>query len=114
MDQNKLNQFRARLEALRDELETTIRDETGQTDIVQLDGSLGRLSRMDAMQSQAMARALQQRQQQQLLRVQSALQRIKQGTYGQCGRCRGPIGEERLDAQPEVVLCVQCAAQPQR
>lgn len=57
MDQDKLKQFKTQLESLRGELEAGIRDESGQTDAVKLDGTLGRLSRMDAMQSQAMARA---------------------------------------------------------
>jgi DnaK suppressor protein len=61
IDQDNLNQFKIRLEAMRTELETAIRDESGQTDSVKLDDSLGRLSRMDALQSQAMARALQRR-----------------------------------------------------
>ena len=77
--------------------------------VVELDTSIGRLSRMDAMQSQQMALELRRRREQQLLRVQNALKRMNRGTYGVCGKCRAPMPEERLEIQPEAVLCVRCS-----
>lgn len=41
--------------------------------------------------------------------VESALQRLEQGTYGACVRCGKPIGDERLDVLPDTVLCAACA-----
>jgi DnaK suppressor protein len=114
MDNEKLQNFKKRLEEMAAELREGIADASGQTDVVKLDGTMGRLSRMDAMQSQAMALALKQRQEQQLMRVESALQRIPSGDYGKCGRCGGAISDERLEAQPDAVLCLKCAAQPKR
>jgi len=90
------------------------RQQEEQTAPVQLDGSIGRLSRMDALQAQQMALALKRRQQEQLQRVERALRAIDDGTYGTCGRCEEPIAEPRLEAQPDAVLCVTCAAQPAR
>lgn len=43
--------------------------------------------------------------------VNVALERIREGTYGQCLRCRQPIGEERLQAIPYAVCCRACAEQ---
>ena len=77
---------------------------------VQVDSSIGRLSRMDAIQNQQIALGLKARQQQALLRVRNALEAIRNGTYGQCRRCKGTISLERLDAQPDAVVCVPCAA----
>ena len=77
--------------------------------VVELDTSIGRLSRMDAMQSQQMALELRRRKEQQLMRLENALTRITKGTYGACGRCKKPISEERLEIQPDAVLCIQCA-----
>jgi DnaK suppressor protein len=112
MHPDKLKLFKNRLEDIAAALRAGIADASGQTDVVKLDGTMGRLSRMDAMQSQAMALALKQRQEQQLMRVESALQRLAAGNYGTCGRCNGAISEERLEAQPDAVLCVKCAARP--
>ena len=72
--------------------------------------SVGRLSRMDAMQQQQMALELKRRKEQYRLRLENALKRMDQGTYGRCGRCRGLITAERLEIQPDAVLCVRCAA----
>ena len=40
--------------------------------------------------------------------VSAALERIAQGTYGQCLRCDGPIGERRLHALPWAAFCLEC------
>ena len=41
--------------------------------------------------------------------VQAALDRLADGTYGQCGSCGEAIGEARLAAIPEATHCVNCA-----
>lgn len=45
-----------------------------------------------------------------LHRVDSALERIKVGSYGNCLICRGQISPERLDAIPYADLCLDCQA----
>ena len=114
MKPEMLEQLKQRLEAMFAELTEAVKDRSGSTTPVQLDSSIGRLSRMDAIQSQQMALALKARQQQALSRVRAALVAIEQGTYGRCRRCREPIALERLEAQPDAVLCMQCAAKPGR
>lgn len=44
-----------------------------------------------------------------LREVKAALQRIADGTYGQCVRCRQPISRERLGAEPAAATCVEHA-----
>jgi len=39
-----------------------------------------------------------------------SLERVRQGTYGQCAACGGPIGDDRLEALPSTDRCVDCAA----
>ena len=41
--------------------------------------------------------------------VKRALARIDDGTYGECLRCGGDIAAARLEAQPDAVLCIDCA-----
>ncbi len=40
--------------------------------------------------------------------VERALVKLEEGTYGRCDRCGRPIGEERLDAIPWALLCIDC------
>ena len=49
-----------------------------------------------------------------LERVERALTKLDEGTYGTCDRCGGPIPEKRLEAMPESTLCVPCAASEPR
>ena len=80
---------------------------------VELDQTtIGRVSRMDALQQQAMAKASQQRRQIQLQRIEAALHRIEQGTFGSCMRCGEPIAPKRLDFDPTTPLCTTCASRP--
>ncbi|MDA7510151.1 TraR/DksA C4-type zinc finger protein [bacterium] len=109
MDQQQQESFRIKLKDLTQELQDDLAANQDSTKTVELDTSIGRLSRMDAMQSQQMALELRRRQQNQLQRAESALQRIDKGTYGKCGRCHKDITLDRLDIQPDAVLCVGCA-----
>jgi RNA polymerase-binding protein DksA len=45
-----------------------------------------------------------------LREVEAALGRIDQGSYGSCATCDGPIGEERLEANPAALRCLGCQA----
>ena len=47
-----------------------------------------------------------------LAEIDLALLRIESGTYGQCERCGGSIGELRLRAVPEARSCMGCSAGP--
>jgi len=71
--------------------------------------SVGRLSRMDALQSQAMAQAGAERQQQRLLLIEQALQRIDDNIYGRCLECDDFIATARLKIEPTIEHCIQCA-----
>lgn len=46
----------------------------------------------------------------QLADIDNALHRIRNGTYGTCERCGGPIAPERLAARPAARTCITCAA----
>ncbi len=108
MDAAELQHYEARLIALRATLQSELKQASEESAPVQLDSSIGRLSRGGAMQAQQMAMEMKRRREERLLRIQSALQRIQRGTYGTCGRCRQPMGGARLTAFPDAVLCVKC------
>lgn len=70
---------------------------------------VGRLSRMDAIQGQAMAEEIKRRRDNELLRIKSALARIPEDEYGYCLNCGEDIKEERLELDPSLALCNKCA-----
>jgi len=111
MNDSQLKKFRARLLALRSDLKTQdSRGRDGQR-IVTLDQqSVGRLSRMDAMQQQQMAKATQARRDQTNLRITAALARLDEGEYGYCLNCGDDIALKRLEFDPTVPTCISCAA----
>jgi DnaK suppressor protein len=45
-----------------------------------------------------------------LERTERALAKLDEGTYGLCDACGKPIAPKRLQAMPDVVLCIECAA----
>jgi len=99
-----------RLHALRDELLAQSDASRDARDTVMLDQtSVGRLSRMDALQGQAMAKAEEQRRQLSLRRITGALARIEKGEYGECIECGEWIGARRLEGDPLVLKCIDCA-----
>lgn len=109
MTHERLENFRVRLQTLQKEIEEGLESNTQETEVVQLDTAIGRLSRMDAMQNQQMALELKRRQEARLQRVKNALKNIDRGKYGVCGKCRQPIDESRLEVQPDAVMCIRCA-----
>ncbi|NKI34644.1 TraR/DksA family transcriptional regulator [Wenzhouxiangella sp. XN79A] len=79
-------------------------------DPVELDQTRqGRLSRMDAMQGQAMAQASEARRTQQIARLKAALARLERGEFGECLACGEAIASARLRNDPSATLCIDCA-----
>ena len=70
--------------------------------------SIGRLSRMDAMQQQSMDLAKEERRAQRLAILTAVLKRMDDGEFGFCLRCGEDIPPARLDVDPAVTLCVDC------
>ncbi len=103
--------IRRRLEGERDDLLKTSAMAADQRRPVALDQqSVGRLSRMDALQVQAMAQAVEARRRGRLQRIEAALGRIEDGAWGACLACGEDIPAKRLDIDPTVGRCVDCAA----
>ena len=100
-----------RLRARHDELEALVAATGEASRPVELDQSrVGRLSRMDALQSQAMAKETERRRVVEMTRIDSALKRIDGGDYGYCIACDEEIPAKRLEQDPATPVCVDCAA----
>ncbi|WP_114964659.1 TraR/DksA family transcriptional regulator [Alkalilacustris brevis] len=72
--------------------------------------SVGRLSRMDAMQQQAMAAAQEARRSGRQRAIAAALKRLEEDDFGWCEDCGTFIGFKRLDLDPTLMRCVSCAS----
>ena len=78
--------------------------------VVQLDQqSVGRLNRMDALQQQAMAQATDQRRELEIRRISAALKRLETDDFGYCLECDDEIARGRLEFDPSLTLCIDCA-----
>ena len=109
MDAAQLKGFRHRLLELQAQLEALELSSATDVEPVELDQArVGRLSRMDALQGQAMAQEATRRRQRQLLAIEGALRRIDAGEYGYCFACGESIGPGRLSADPTSTRCVGC------
>jgi len=70
----------------------------------------GRLSRMDAMQQQEMAKEAERRRDLDARKIAAALERMETDDYGYCIKCDEPIAAKRLELDPALATCVACAA----
>jgi DnaK suppressor protein len=82
--------------------------------VVEADEQIGRLSRMDALQQQAMAQATHERATAHMRRIDAALKRIDDDEYGYCVSCGEEIEIKRLEADPEIPTCIDCASRSER
>ncbi|MEE9434515.1 MAG: TraR/DksA C4-type zinc finger protein [Sphingorhabdus sp.] len=99
-----------RLLTLQAKLKAQDKDSAGWREPVELDQqSVGRLSRMDALQQQAMSEAEARRRQGDLTRIDAALARIESQEYGWCAVCGEGVAIKRLEIDPMATHCVGCA-----
>ena len=71
--------------------------------------SVGRVSRIDAIQAQQMALANKRNRQRELAQIEAALTRLDDGDFGHCVTCDEPINPKRLGLNPAVPTCMSCA-----
>lgn len=107
----EIEYYRQMLLKHREELHSLTQTGREAADTVELDQSkVGRLTRMDALQAQAISQERERRRTQALHRIDAALQRLEKGDYGYCLDCDEPIAEQRLQFDPAVTLCIDCAS----
>jgi len=105
-----ISSLRMKLLDLREELQVLAQTANASAQVVELDQArVGRLSRMDAMQAQAMSQATGRRRELMLKKITAALARMDEDDYGLCRSCDEPINPKRLEYDPTAILCVSCA-----
>jgi len=106
--------IRDRLSERRQQIEGITSNSADSRKPVELDQTrVGRLSRMDALQDQAMSLATEQRRAAELRRIEAALTRLEEGDFGFCAACGEPIAVKRLELDPTTPICIDCAKKVQ-
>ncbi|HCR04933.1 MAG TPA: molecular chaperone DnaK [Gemmatimonadetes bacterium] len=109
LTESQIAEFRDELERQLAKLQESMTVSDKALETVALDqGAVGRLSRMDSLQSQALAKGLRERESARLGLIQEALRRLDSGTYGVCIVCGGAVAAERLFVFPESGTCARC------
>ncbi len=73
------------------------------------ENAIGRVSRMDAINSKGVAQAALQQAKVKLSQLQNALQNIDSEDFGKCARCKAAIPPMRVIKMPESPYCIRCA-----
>jgi DnaK suppressor protein len=108
-NEDALNAHRQRLLSRLGEIDLQLQRSKDVTPAVAPDAAIGRLTRVDAVQAGYVSDELRRRIAAERLRIERALQRLDDATYGLCQACEGPIPDARLAARPDATLCVDCA-----
>lgn len=112
LDEAALASFKRHLLELQQELTSLEKTGADAAQTVELDQTrVGRLSRMDALQGQAMSREMGRRRQIELQKIAAALRRLEKGEFGYCVRCEEAIALQRLEHDPGASLCIRCASE---
>ena len=115
LTQDNVQDLRQQLLQMQKDLEHQLNISEAAAGIVVLDQTaVGRISRMDAMQHQSMARSTREKATLRLKKVKLALQDINNDEYGYCKKCDECITLPRLLAQPEANFCLSCQDQLDR
>jgi len=107
MNKDKLEHFKNKLEEMKEDLlseaDKTISEMTGQND-----NYPDPTDRASAESDRNFELRIRDRERKLMNKVNSALKRIKDGTYGDCDGCGDEIGIARLEARPVTTLCIKC------
>lgn len=110
MNEKQKKQFKEAVSREMEEIRSEIPRLEEQCEPVAPDASLGRLTRMDNIVNQSVAKKQLSNLRTRLLRLDAALRNIDEDPdFGLCAECGDPIPVARLMAMPETELCVECA-----
>ncbi len=106
LSEKQREELRELLQSTISELEPLLASFNAASEIIDLDQPIGRLSRMDELQRQAMSKANRHQLIKKLNQSKQALALWED--YGYCRSCEEPVGYKRLKARPETPYCLEC------
>lgn len=102
-------ELKGKIEATIIQTEDEIRQLEGMTQPIAPENSIGRVSRMDAINNKSVAEATLRSARRKLNNLKLALSKIDSPEFGICTRCKKPIPSARLMFMPQSTRCVHCA-----
>ena len=86
-----------------------IEDIERNTQPISPENSIGRVSRMDAINNKSVMEAALRNKKAKLSKLKIALSNIDKENFGICSMCKNPIQQGRLIFMPESTRCIRCA-----
>ncbi|MEM7297816.1 MAG: TraR/DksA C4-type zinc finger protein [Bacteroidota bacterium] len=102
-------EIREKIEEEIGKTEKLIADYKEQSKPVSLDNSIGRISRMDAINNKSITESALRQAENKLTKLHQALDRVGKNDFGICIKCKQPIPLGRILLMPESNKCVNCA-----
>ncbi len=109
MDDKAREMLKSKIEETIKELEEKIIGLEDITQPISPENSLGRVSRMDAINNKSVAEASLRSSKRKLSKLKIALTKIDDPKFGMCANCKNQIAPARLMFMPESTKCVRCA-----
>lgn len=109
MDSSKKAELKRKIKSMISSLQIEIEELQELTKPISPENSLGRITRMDAINNKSVAEASLRNRKRKLGKMHVALANIDEDGYGQCKRCKKTINPKRLLLMPESDKCVNCA-----
>jgi DnaK suppressor protein len=114
MSKEQLESFRTQLNEKREEIVKRAQQTLQQDMTLDADDLPDEMDLASSEYLQAFTFRLRGREKNLLDKIQRALERIDNGTFGICEECSEPISIKRLEARPETTLCIRCKEEQER
>ena len=114
LSKDQLEQFRGILNEKRDHLYAEARRTLESEMVIDADERMDEVDQASSEYMQAFSFRLRGRERFLIDKIEKALRKVDEGTYGMCEECEDPIALSRLTARPEAQLCIQCKEAQER
>jgi DnaK suppressor protein len=114
LSQKDLKRFKKTLEDSRKALLDSARKTMEEESNFDTDDLPDEIDQASSEYAQSMVFRLRDREKFLLKKIDKALARIEDGTFGLCERCEEPINLKRLDARPVTTLCIRCKEEQEK
>lgn len=108
LNPDQIKEFRHLLEEKRDLLFNQAKETLENEMILSADDRFDEVDQASSEYMQSFSFRLRGRERYLMSKIEHALRKIEEGTYGVCEECDEPISLKRLEARPEAPLCIQC------